>query len=262
MAGMTAYIVDDKRLIRESLARTVNWEQCGFHVIGTAGDGLEAEEEIRRLRPDLIVTDIRMPGGDGLSLAEHIRDFLPQSRVIIITGHEEFEYAQRSLRAGAVDIILKPIRNEDLERAASKAADEIRRALEHSDALREDPGELSEEAASNALVRSIIIYVEENLSGDLRLSTLAALYRVTSSHLSRTFKRETGTNYLEYVTGKRVALAREMLADPSWRVSEISSRCGFPNPARLTHAFKEATGLTPSEYRSRCSVPEIKKNNQ
>lgn len=243
MKKFRVYVVDDKRLIRESLIKTVRWENSGFEVVGSAGDGITAEEKIRQLRPDLVVTDIRMPGRDGLTLTENILEILPKTQVIIITGHEEFEYAQRSLRAGALDIILKPIRNEDLERVLQKAAERLGEPVERP------AGNSGEFRNYGPLVRSILAYIDDNISGDIRLTTMAEIYRVTPSHLSRTFKKETGNTFLQYVTEKRIEKSREMLADPTNRISDISQICGFPNPVVFARTFKRTVGMTPSCYR-------------
>ena len=257
MTERTVYIVDDKRLIRESLIQTVRWHTLGFSVVGSSGDGIIAEEEIRRLRPDIVVTDIRMPGMDGLSLTSHIRDFLPDTQVIIITGYEQFEYAQKSLRAGAVDIILKPIRNEDLEQALAKASARIKKDDENVVVTGSLPSAFPEDRPLGVLVRTVLLYIEKNLSSDINLAAMADMYRVTPSHLSRIFKKETGRTFLKYLIHRRIEEAQSLLADPSRRISEISETCGFGTPVRFTQLFKRIKGQTPSEYRKGLGATRI-----
>jgi two-component system response regulator YesN len=257
MTDLTVYIVDDKRLIRESLVQTVRWHTLGFSVVGSSGDGIVAEEDIRRLRPDIVVTDIRMPGLDGLSLTTRIRELLPSTQVIIITGYDEFEYAQQSLRAGAVDIILKPIRNEDLEQALAKASERIKNNDEPSMISGELPPSFSEDHPVGILTRAVILYIEKNLGSDISLAAMADMYLVTPSHLSRTFKKETGWTFLKYLTHRRIEESRTLLADPSRRISEISETCGFRTPTRFTQLFKRIIGKTPSEYRKGFGVAGI-----
>lgn len=258
MRKRTAYIVDDKRVIRESLVKTVRWEEFGFAVVGEAGDGLSAEEGIRRLRPDLIVTDIRMPGRDGLSLAALVQEILPESKVIVITGYDKFEYAQRSLRVGAVDIILKPIGDEAFEAALSRAAEQLD-ARERSAETALPQAGADDGRAVGHLVKAALVYVEEHFREEIGLASLAETFRVTASHLSRAFKRETGETFLRYLTRRRVEKAEELLADPSLQISEIAYRCGFSDPARFTEVFKEFRGLTPRERRRAGSPPGDKK---
>ncbi len=258
MRKLTAFVADDMRLIREALIKTVRWEDCGFSVVGQAGDGLEAESEIRRLRPDLIVTDIRMPGQDGLSVAERVLDFLPDAQLIVITGFDRFEYAQKSLRLGAVDIILKPIKNEALEQALRRAASRLRESspeIPREDPLRDVPaGEAVPEGVAEGrpvghLTQAVIRYIDEHLGEDFGLATVSETFRVTPSHLCRVFKREMGESFLPYVRKRRIDQALRLMGDPALQISEIALACGFGSPEHFTKIFKEAVGKTPSAFR-------------
>ncbi|MDF2614421.1 MAG: two component transcriptional regulator, AraC family [Clostridia bacterium] len=101
-------IIDDEELIREGLLTTIDWKSLGYEVVGQASDGEEAIELIQNLLPDVIITDIRMPFMNGLELLEFIKPMLPHSFVVIISGHDEFQYAQKALQLGAYDYLLKP----------------------------------------------------------------------------------------------------------------------------------------------------------
>ncbi len=101
-------IIDDEDLIREGLVASINWNDLGFEIAGQASDGERAIELIQNLRPDIIVTDIRMPFMNGLELIEFIKPMVPESYIIIISGHDEFQYAQKALQLGVYDFILKP----------------------------------------------------------------------------------------------------------------------------------------------------------
>lgn len=105
----TVYLADDEQLIREGLAQTIPWESLGLQLIGTAQDGRQALKEIREKKPDIILTDIRMPYLDGLDLIRKIRESVPDCQVVIITGHGEFAYAKAAIQLGVADFILKPI---------------------------------------------------------------------------------------------------------------------------------------------------------
>ncbi|MEK5037125.1 response regulator transcription factor [Sporosarcina sp. FSL K6-3457] len=108
-------IVDDEWLIRESLQHGIDWAAMGIEVVGTAADGYEAITLIKTEAPHLLVTDIRMPGLDGLELIGAAKDMNPDLKSIIISGFGEFEYAQKALKMGADDYLLKPIADEDLK---------------------------------------------------------------------------------------------------------------------------------------------------
>ncbi len=101
-------IIDDEELIREGLISTIDWKSLGYEIVGEASDGEEAIELIQNLLPDVIITDVRMPFMNGLELLEFIKPMLPNAFVIIISGHDEFQYAQKALQLGAYDYLLKP----------------------------------------------------------------------------------------------------------------------------------------------------------
>ena len=105
----TVYLADDEQLIREGLAETIPWDSLGLKLAGTAEDGRQALRGIRETRPDVVLTDIRMPYLDGLELIGKIREIHPECRVVIITGHGEFSYAQSAIHLGVSEFILKPI---------------------------------------------------------------------------------------------------------------------------------------------------------
>ena len=111
----TVLIVDDEKYIRKSIINRIHWEACGCEVIGEAGDGMEACARISQLQPQIVITDIRMPGMDGLSLAARIAEEYPQIRVIIISAYNDFNYAKSAIRYGVREYILKPVEEKELE---------------------------------------------------------------------------------------------------------------------------------------------------
>ncbi len=117
-------IVDDDRIIRKGLLTTIPWEANGFRLVGEAGDGEQALELIEAQRPQIVVTDIRMPFMDGLQLAEEAKKRYPDLKFIFLTGYEDFNYAKQALKIGAVDYLLKPVEREVLLEKVRKAAAE------------------------------------------------------------------------------------------------------------------------------------------
>ncbi|MDI4650068.1 response regulator transcription factor [Cohnella hashimotonis] len=122
---MTVVVIDDKPLILQSIVRTVDWERLGCTVVGQAMDGVEGKRVIDECRPDLLITDIKIPGVSGLELAAHMHTELPYSKTILITGYQDFEFAKRAVSLGVKEIVVKPIRNDELERVIGQAVDEI-----------------------------------------------------------------------------------------------------------------------------------------
>lgn len=120
-----ALIVDDEYIVLEGLKRLIDWEKYGIQLIGSAENGQEALSMINGQHPNLILTDIYMPGMDGLQLLEAIMKENSDSYVIVFSGFNEFEYVKRAIQLGASDYLEKPITVESVDRALQKAVDQI-----------------------------------------------------------------------------------------------------------------------------------------
>lgn len=122
-------VVDDELIIREGIRTFINWEKLGCQILHIAADGLEAMSflETAPVRPDIVITDIRMPGKNGLELASYLRIHFPSVRLIILSGYSDFKYAQEALRQGAFDYILKDNPLTKIENSVLRAIDEIKR---------------------------------------------------------------------------------------------------------------------------------------
>ncbi|MBT2291881.1 response regulator [Paenibacillus albidus] len=122
-------LVDDEILIRENIRDSVNWEKEGFIYCGDASDGELALPLIEQWMPDILITDIKMPFMDGLELSAAVRQRMPEIKIIILSGYDDFHYAQAALRLGVEDYCLKPVSSADLIQllhAAGKRIDEER----------------------------------------------------------------------------------------------------------------------------------------
>lgn len=124
-------VVDDEYLAREGMKRTINWAKYGCVFCGEAGDGCEGIELAEKVRPDLIITDIKMPGIDGIHMAQKIKEKLPDCKFIIITGYDDFEYARGAVKVNAVDFLLKPVDENEFINAVEKASKECNKTREN-----------------------------------------------------------------------------------------------------------------------------------
>lgn len=118
-------IIDDEPIIREGLRRAVDWKRLQCEVIGEAENGVEAIEKIRLLLPDIVVTDIMMPGLSGLELTKYIKENHPAMKIIFLTGYNSFSFAQQAIKLGAFDFLLKPTNTVELENIIERAREQI-----------------------------------------------------------------------------------------------------------------------------------------
>lgn len=118
-------IADDNKITRESIILTMDWINLDCKVIGDSDNGVDAFKLTKKYLPDIVITDIKMPDMDGLQFTEKVKSLFPWIKVIIITGYSEFSYAQKAIKFGAFDFILKPIDNEELFNVIKKAVSDL-----------------------------------------------------------------------------------------------------------------------------------------
>ena len=111
---LRVFLVEDESIIREMLRDTVPWAQCGYEFVGEAGDGEMALPLIRKQKPDVLITDVRMPFMDGLALSKLVLQEFPRMKIVIISGYDDFEYAQQAIGIGVERYLLKPITKNNL----------------------------------------------------------------------------------------------------------------------------------------------------
>lgn len=118
-------IADDESMVRSALIDKLNWNELQIEIIGAASDGEEAYEMVLALKPDILLTDIRMPHLDGLELSAKLRDDLPDLKIIIVSGYSDFTYAKTALELDITDYILKPIEVKKLTQVIRKVLSEL-----------------------------------------------------------------------------------------------------------------------------------------
>ncbi len=374
---MKVLIIDDEYLIRKGLETSIDWHSLGFDSVSTAEDGMEALALIELAPPDLILTDVRMPFMTGLEFAERVKQIVPDVCIVIISGHDEFTYAQTAVKLAVFDYILKPINLKEItevilrakawidqkrkwrenvyyeqifnkpiegsgsalfcQEALKEAPDAIadcdvrgfRNALlygsreeilneyeklktrfrkkksvprillqlvcsnlffECKHAVEEQGGELEAIMESPVLVfREMITqpsighmfehlspalismldyrdtlssdqftqeienakkYMSQNYSDiELNLNSVAKYVNMSPCYFSVIFKKATGITFINYLTGLRIAKAKELLLNSNMKSYEISFEVGYDNPTYFSTVFKKITGCTPIDFK-------------
>ena len=130
---LKVFLVEDERVIREGFRDKIPWEQYGFRLVGEANDGEMALPLIRKLKPDVLITDIKMPFMDGLSLSEIVKEEFPKIKIIIISGYDDFEYARQAIKAGVDQYLLKPVTRMTLRNVLLELKEKIEQDMEQKD---------------------------------------------------------------------------------------------------------------------------------
>ena len=239
-----AALVDDEQIIVQGLSRAFPWGEYGCEVVGTASDGLEGVAMIRKLKPDLLVTDIRMPNMDGLSMIAALKSEFPDMQIAVLTAFREFDYAQRAIQLGVSRYLLKPSKMDELREAVRYMTDALA-ALPPAPAEESEPGE-----ASNFVVRAAMQYIKEHFTQHISLSDVAQSVYVSPWHLSKLINGCVGQSFFDILNGMRLNRAKELLQDPALRVHEIAELVGYGDVAHFSKNFKKAMDVSPMEYRS------------
>ncbi|MBS4206875.1 response regulator [Bacillus sp. FJAT-50079] len=238
-------IADDEYMIKKSLTVMIERSPFNFKVVGEADNGKKALELVKELKPDLLVTDIRMPTMDGLELIQETQKFDKRTEVIVVSGFGEFEYAQKALRLGAIDYLLKPIKIDLVQEALKRV----------NDILKLNEGETSEELIKqNSLlspkITQAVKFIEENFNDEtLSLQKVTTFVELSSAYFSRTFKEETGLSFIQFVTKVRMEKAKNLLGNPYLKSYEVAEFIGYPDYAHFSKVFKKYSGTSPNEYR-------------
>ncbi len=144
----SVFIADDEHIVLEGIRKKIDWDGAGLSFAGEATDGEIAFSMISEIKPDILITDIKMPFMDGLELSRLLKKIQPWIKIIILSGHDEFEYAKSAISIGVEDYILKPFTHEELLRSLQKVC----RALDAEKEQQRDVARLKEELESSAIL--------------------------------------------------------------------------------------------------------------
>lgn len=234
----SVYIADDEMWVIVGLKKRIEKTGLPFRVVGEANNGVMALEEIEKKKPDILFTDIRMPGYNGLELLELLRKKELDTKVVLISGYAEFEYAQSAIRNGAYDYLLKPIDQDKLQTV-------LERILGDGST---ESGNVQELVAPST-IRKIMDEIKEHYTENITLTGLAEKYSISVSYLSELLKEHLQLSFSEYISSKRIQKAKELLADDSLSIEQIAEQTGYNDYFYFTKVFKKNTGISPSKYR-------------
>lgn len=241
-------LIDDEALILEGLKKVVSWERYGCQVVGTAYDAQSGGSLIRELHPDILFTDIRMPGQNGLTMLAGLRSEFPNMQVTVMTGYRDFAYAQEAIRLGVTRFLLKPTKmaeiNEALEAMTAKLAEQ------HA-APPEEEEKPQERGAGSFLVDSAMEYMRAHYQEKLTLQEVADCCYVSQWHLSKLLNKYMEMSFYDILNSIRIENAKKLLENPMLKIGQIGEMVGYTDAAHFTRTFKKLEGINANEYRNR-----------
>jgi two-component system response regulator YesN len=241
--------VDDETEILDYLSRLCA-EIKGYKTeIYKAVSAAEAIAVFGKIHIDVVLSDIRMPGMDGLALAEAIRQKEPGCKIVFLTGYRDFNNVYQAVQKGNVRFLLKTESDTTILKALVEAMAELDQEL-RTEKVQENSTEKPDISRAGHVLRFLCHHINANLGGDLSLEALADLVRLNKSYLSRFFKEEMGINLSDYICEKRIGAAKHSLQNTHKRIEDIAREVGYLDGHSFSRLFRKVTGLSPVAYRT------------
>ncbi len=245
-------IVDDSKWVREGLPQVIDLGALNIEVADTCSNAPKACEILMNRHIDILLTDIKMMGMDGLELAEYAHIHYPEIKTVLISAYKEFDYAFTAVRLGVAGYILKPIVPEDLLKVIKPLAASL---LEKTSAL--SVGTAPDDSArepvrsGNKNVDTAIQYINQHISEkELSLHQLSDDLHINYYYLSKCFKDAMGVSFTDYICKRRLQIASNLLSTTKLHIYEICTQIGM-DPKNFHATFRKYYDMTPQEYRHR-----------
>ncbi|WP_256710701.1 response regulator [Paenibacillus sp. FSL H8-0548] len=242
-------IVDDEDIIREGLRDYIAWSEMGIQISGEAENGKEALQKVRDLKPDILLTDVVMPGMNGLELIQAIREEGHPVEIVVLSAFENFQYIKSALKFNAVDYLVKPFNQIELEQVMGKVILQVKRDRMIADYIPSQVLTIGSGTRDQRLSQEIIKLIEQRYMERLTIQDIATEVCLSINHMASVFKKETGETVVDHLTKVRMKHAKRMLRDPSFRIYEIAGGTGYSDANYFAKVFKKYTGFSPKDYR-------------
>lgn len=241
-------IVEDENLIRKKLLHFIDYDSLGMVVVADGSNGVEGVDLIKKYQPDIVLADINMPEKDGLDMIKETLDY--DYIAIIISGYDYFSYAQRALKYGVTDYLLKPISLDDLKEALINAREIIykkRNVISQKTDLENVVDISLNPLIKDSTVFEMIDYIKNNYQEKISISDLSKDLAYSESMLNRKFKKEVHITFNEYLNRYRINKSIDLLKNSDYNITEISYMCGYSSAKYFARVFKKYLGMSPSD---------------
>lgn len=243
------FLADDEPWALLTLKNMIEWSDYGFAVSGEAEDGEQALTRINRMNPDLIISDIRMPGMDGLTLLQTIRENGLSSEVLLVSGYTDFEYARKALQYGCSGYLVKPVEEKELIEYLEKIKQRLDEKKMEGEGKTGEDNQKEGYQSEKQQVQTMVNYIQDHFAEALTLQVLSGEFKMSESYISSLIKKRTGKGFSEHLMEIRIRKAQEYLRMTNDSIEKIAERVGYPDYFYFTKVYKKATGISPTAYR-------------
>ena len=249
-------VVDDERWIRKGIVKMINAEELGIDAIYEADSVTAALELFERYRQDIILSDVIFPAENGCDFCEQVFSIRPETRIVMISAFENFDYARRSIKFRAVDYLLKPVSKEQLNQVIGQCIEQLKYVPGENSSNEENRASMEmensaqdSERTSEKQIEAMMEHIRNNLAEKYTLAEMAAECCLSEVYFSNLFKKVSGMSPMNYITHKRIEKACELISSTNWRMVKIARHVGYTDYQYFTKVFKKMMGYTPGDYK-------------
>lgn len=219
MNEIKVFLVEDEMVIRRGIKNSIDWEKEGYIFCGEASDGELAYPMIIKEKPDILITDIRMPFMDGLELCKLVKKELPNIKILILSGYDEFDYAKEAIRLGVTEYLLKPISSGKLLEALNGVSESIRREKEDKDLVRKYMEEMRENSEHEKQK-----FFEQMIAGNLSMADALETGEKYEMNLSA---RMYNLLLFRFTLGEENRKSGELLGEAEYAIEKLTERLEY-----------------------------------
>lgn len=219
MNEIKVFLVEDEMVIRRGIKNSIDWEKEGYIFCGEASDGELAYPMIIKEKPDILITDIRMPFMDGLELCKLVKKELPNIKILILSGYDEFDYAKEAIRLGVTEYLLKPISSGKLLEALNGVSESIRREKEDKDLVRKYMEEMRENTENEKQK-----FFEQMIAGNLSMADALETGKKYEMNLSAGMYN---LLLFRFTLGEENRKSGELLGEAEYAIEKLTERLEY-----------------------------------
>ena len=238
----SVYIVDDEKMVIDSVVRTISWLEHGFEVIGLNTDPVLAACEIISMKPDLVICDLKMPRLDGIALIKSLKEANVGCEFIMLSAFGEFEASRSFFLLEGFDYLLKPLDPMEAEIVLEKLA----RKLAQKD--NQTPSTALLPTGTKAF-DDLVVYIIAHYNQKHTLKSLSQRFNLSANYICSLFSKHYNSTLTMLLTNIRMHEASKMISNSDAPMKEIAIECGYPDYFYFCRMFKMHFGVPPTEYK-------------
>lgn len=243
-------IVDDEPMIRRGIKTLIDFKALNIEHVYEAENGKQALELVTKHKIDLILADINMPKMDGLEFVDKAKQISSDSKIAMITGYDNLDYAISALKSGVDDYVLKPVSKVDIVAILKRLIDKYTDSIQEKEALTIAKKISDENQSDTNIKQQLNELIAKHLSDyEFSLQSLAEETGYNTSYLSQLFKKEYGINFRDHLLHLRLEKGKILLLTTNLKNYEIAQQIGIEDPNYFSACFKRIYGLSISEFK-------------